>query len=65
MEHHVIVRAGLAALVVKFAGRLLARVVRDPERAGHAEMHHQHLAVVERGQQILGPAAEARRRAGR
>ena len=30
----------------------------DAEAAGHAEMHHQHLAVVEPGEQVLRPSVE-------
>jgi hypothetical protein len=30
----------------------------DAEAAGHAEMHHQHLAVVEPRQEIFGAAVE-------
>ncbi len=65
MEHDVVVGAGLAARMMELAGSLVARLVRDAERAGHAEMHDQHLAVVELGQEILGPAAERAPRAGR
>jgi hypothetical protein len=31
----------------------------DAEAAGHAEMHYQHLAVIEPSQQIFGPAVES------
>ncbi len=30
----------------------------DAEAAGHAEMHHQHLAIVEPGEQVLRPPVE-------
>ena len=45
---------------MELADGCLARPVRDPERAGHPQMHDQHFAVVERGQEILRAAAELR-----
>ena len=48
----------LGALVVIGAGRATPAVALDAERARHAEMHHQHVAGGQIGQQIFGAAAE-------
>ena len=57
-------RASLRALVVIGAGRRRAAVARDAERARHAEMHQQHVAGGEIGEQIFGAPAEPGRRSG-
>ena len=44
VEDDVVVRRELAARVMEFAGPLLVAAVQHAERAGHAEMHQQHLA---------------------
>ena len=43
-EHDVIVREMLGPLVMEVAGLALAAVVKDAERARHAEMHQQDFA---------------------
>src|SRR6185312_3591909 len=48
----------LLARVVKVAGRLLLARLPDAERAGHAQMHQQHVARGEIGQEVFGPPAE-------
>ena len=54
-----IVREMLGPFVMEAAGLALAAVVKDAERARHAEMHQQDFAGREIGEQILGAAAEA------
>ena len=56
MEDDVVVRGALGALVIVDAG---LGVLADAERARHAEMHQQHVAGGQIGQQIFGAAAEA------
>ena len=56
VKHHMVVRGALGVLVIIDA-RLGVRA--DAERARHAEMHHQHLARRQIGQQIFRPPAEA------
>ena len=51
------VRGQLAALVIVAAGHRIA-AVEHVERAGHAEMHQQHLARRQIREQIFGAAAE-------
>ena len=59
MEHDVLVLRCRLLLIFKLAEleRLSVRLI-DAEAAGHAEMHHQHLAVVEPRQQIFGAPVE-------
>src|SRR5262249_34952509 len=59
MEHDMLVLRRRLPLIFEFAKleRLSVRLI-DAEAAGHAEMHHQHLAVVEPRQQILGAPGE-------
>ena len=61
-KHDMVVRRVLAARVVeRLAGdRPRSRARLDAERPGHAEMHEQHRAVVELGEQIFRAAAERR-----
>ena len=61
MKDDVIVGGVLRALVIVAAQRLIALAVpaKDMERARHAEMHEQHVAGRQIGQQIFGPPAEA------
>ena len=58
-----VVRAVLRAVVVVAARRLIAArgfaLLRDAERARHAEMHHQHVAGGEIGEEIFCASAEA------
>ena len=49
-----IVRRELAALVMEVARRRGIALVQHVERARHAEMHQQHLAGGDVGQQIFG-----------
>ena len=58
VKHHMIVRAVLAARMMELARRGLAVVLEHAERAGHAEMHQQHVARGQVRQQIFGAAAE-------
>ena len=58
VEHDVVVRSVLRAVVVIAAGRSVAVLLRDPKRARHAEMHQQHVAGGKIGEEILGAAAE-------
>ena len=58
-EHHMVVRQVLGAVVIIGAGRRHRRSsLLDAERARHAEMHHQHVAGRQVGEQIFGAAAE-------
>ena len=57
-KHHVVMRAIVVARMMELAGRLRALVLDDAERAGHAQMHQQHVAGGEIGHQIFGAAAE-------
>ena len=59
MEDDMVMRSALAPRVVIGAGDRRLAVGFDPEGAGHAEMHDEHLAAVEIGEQIFGPPAEA------
>ena len=54
-----IVRRELAARVMEFAGALLVAAVQHAERARHAEMHQQHLAGRQVGEQILRAPVQA------
>src|SRR5579883_2342402 len=54
-----VMRLVLVARMVKLARRALPARFADPKRARHAEMHQQHVAGGEAGQQIFGAAAEA------
>ena len=47
-----------AARMIVVAGDVLAGLGLDPERAGHAEMHDEDVAVVEVGEEVFRPAAE-------
>src|SRR5262245_7076453 len=59
MEHDVLVLRLRSLLILKLAElKRLSVCLIDAEAAGHAEMHHQHLAVVEPRQQILGSPVE-------
>ena len=53
-----IVRRMLRALVIVAAERFVAVVPEHMERAGHAEMHEQHVAGGEIGEEIFGAPAE-------
>ena len=55
VKHHVVVRGALRALVIVDAG---LGVLADAERARHAEMHDQHVAGRQIGQQIFRAPAE-------
>ena len=59
MEHDVLVLRRRLLLILEIAEleRFPVRLI-DAEAAGHAEMHHQHLAVVEPGEQIFGAPVE-------
>ena len=59
VEHHVVVRGKLAALVVEVARRRGVALVQHVERARHAEMHQQHLAGRDIRQQVFGAPADA------
>ena len=59
MKHHVVVGDVLGALVIIGARRVLALTLENMERARHAEMHHQHVAGRQIGEQIFGPPAHA------
>src|SRR5262245_59392302 len=58
MEHHVVVRSCLRALVVIAAGRRLVLLATDPERTRHTGMHERHVARGEVSQEVFGAAAE-------
>ena len=63
MKHDVIVRLMFGAFVIVatdgvFVGPV-ARVAKNVKRAGHAEMHQQHVAGRKIGQQIFRPPAQA------
>ncbi len=51
-------RALVVARMMELTGRLRGLVLDDAERAGHAEMHQQHVAGGKIGHQIFGAAAE-------
>ena len=53
VKHHVVVRDGLCFLVMVSGDLALAAIAADAERARHAEMHHQHVARRQIGQQIF------------
>ena len=55
MQHDMVMRGQRRARMVEIAGH----VGIDPERAAHAQMHHQHHAVVEIAQQIFRPPRQA------
>ena len=59
MEYDVLVFRRRLLLILEIAEleRFPVRLI-DAEAAGHAEMHHQHLAVVEPGKQIFGAPVE-------
>jgi len=44
VKHHMVMRLVLGALVIVGAGRRLPFLLENVERAGHAEVHHQHVA---------------------
>ena len=59
VEHHMVVRQVLGAVVIIRARRRPSPAVAlDAERARHAEMHHQHVAGRQIGQQIFRAPAE-------
>ena len=58
VEHDMVVRPRLRARVVEAARRLRLALAAHAERAGHAEMHHQHVARGEFGKQIFRPPRE-------
>src|SRR5260370_28755171 len=55
-----IMRAILIARMMKFARGVLFIVLDDAERARHAQMHQEHVARGQIGQQVFGAAAETR-----
>ena len=58
MKDDVVVRACRRALVIKRPA-LLPAFLKNMERAGHAEMHDQHVAGGQSGEQIFRAPAEA------
>ena len=58
VKHDVVVRDVLFALVI-IAAELLVVFLKDMKRAGHAEMHDQHVAGRQIGEQIFGAPADA------
>ena len=57
-----VVGASAAMLVVELARASSVAPFGDQEAAGHAEMHDEHLAGREVGEEVFGPAAERRDR---
>jgi hypothetical protein len=57
VKHHVVVGDVLGALVIIGAGRVLALLGEHVKRARHAQMHDQHVAGRQIGEQIFGPPA--------
>jgi hypothetical protein len=66
VEHDVLVLRRWLLLIVELAEleRCSVRLI-DAEAAGHAEMHDEHLAVIEPGEQIFGAPVERIDRAPR
>ncbi len=60
MEHHVIMGRGRRACMVERARHRSGIVVAHAERAGHAEMHQQHVPGSKVRRQVFGAAADAR-----
>ena len=58
VKHDMVVRAVLGARMMEFARRPFVVLLGDPERARHAEMHHQHVAGGKVGEQIFRPPPE-------
>ena len=58
VKHDVVVRPVVRARMVEVARRLVALPLGHPERAGHAEMHQQHVAGGEVGEQVFRPPPE-------
>lgn len=57
MEDDMVMSRGFAARAVEIAGGIPRAVLLDPERAGHAEMHDEHRAVIHVRHQIFRPPA--------
>ena len=59
VKHDMVVRRMLLALVIVARQLLAAGFTKHMKRAGHAEMHEQHVAGRKIGEQIFRPPAEA------
>ncbi len=60
MEHHVVMRRGRGACTMELARHPAGIVVAHAERAGHAEMHQQHVPGSKVRRQVFGAAANTR-----
>src|SRR5260370_216144 len=59
MEHHVVMGRGRGACMMELARHRSGILVAHAERAGHAEMHQQHVPGSKVRRQVLGPPPAA------
>src|SRR5258706_4263935 len=58
MKHYMVMCAILVARMVELAWHFLILVLDDAERAGHAQMHQQHVAGGKIRHQVFGATAQ-------